>query len=621
MLDYFDKYDEKNGYLIYRNKIKKLVGVSCLNIEQYIKENIDSFLPDQKEKSSVATDFVKHNSKINGKLGALFAKTASLADQAIDSTVDSISVKSYIVPDIPDSILNAAIKSFAPDEEPDYILAVVSTSLVGFIDGIVFFSNRLYSRDENGEQFKINYDEIKSVDIKIADENHVVIFTLKDGLDSINFPFKVSSKLKEKEFVDFLNNIVTLVSEEDFDSDQEKQNISLEDMDDTVKLNYVKVLSNYCFVNDNEIDAQEYRELMSTIARIKVGHESRFLVREYNAQPNRQDINELLQKLKELIPRGNFDVVKKSLMKDLLVLCNVNGEMKSWRNDSFLKDFSEKIEIKPEQVEVIIDSIQNDKDIIEKRLNDTEIQKSMKGLISKAAGVGVPMLALYFSGTTGVSAIGMTTGLAALGGSGLAGFSSMFTGVGVVAFLGFSSYAVVKKFSGQKDLENNKQRERMLQEIIGNSQRTLNYLNEDMNYLAASLNEALVDVEKNKIKIKKIAQKIEKISISFKSESLNLDRSQVEKIITKLPATLNIERLNELTKAATREKARIFILKFYPNNQIKDGMSLEEAKTLYQLMDRIGYLKLFTSVTATAKAKTKTFVNDLVGENDETINK
>lgn len=54
------------------------------------------------------------------------------------------------------------------------------------------------------------------------------------------------------------------------------------------------------------------------------------------------------------------------------------------------------------------------------------------------AGVLTPMMAVAVAGIPGVSAVGLTTGLATIG------FGSMFMGVGVAGFIGITTYVIVK---------------------------------------------------------------------------------------------------------------------------------------------------------------------------------
>ena len=57
-----------------------------------------------------------------------------------------------------------------------------------------------------------------------------------------------------------------------------------------------------------------------------------------------------------------------------------------------------------------------DENILNERKNDSDIVKSMKEIGAKAGAVGVPLAAVYFSGSViGMSAAGLTSGLATLG--------------------------------------------------------------------------------------------------------------------------------------------------------------------------------------------------------------
>ena len=52
-------------------------------------------------------------------------------ERFIKENVKGISEKVYVAPDIPEKKLNAAIKSMAPTLDPDYVLAVIDTTLFG----------------------------------------------------------------------------------------------------------------------------------------------------------------------------------------------------------------------------------------------------------------------------------------------------------------------------------------------------------------------------------------------------------------------------------------------------------------------------------------------------------
>ncbi len=97
-------------------------------------------------------------------------------------------------------------------------------------------------------------------------------------------------------------------------------------------------------------------------------------------------------------------------------------------------------------------------------------------------GCRVPLVAIYLSGSVvGLSAAGMTSGLAALGLGGLFGLSSMVTGIGVVVVVGVGVYKLVRWMSGSEDRELGELRERLIQEVMRQLQATVNALIEDLN--------------------------------------------------------------------------------------------------------------------------------------------
>jgi len=251
----------------------------------------------------------------------------------------------------------------------------------------------------------------------------------------------------------------------------------------------------------------------------------------------------------------------------------------------------------------------------------------MKDLASKATAVGVPLAAIYLSGSiVGVSAAGITSGLASLGMGGVLGFSSMFTGIGVAVLIGVGTYKGVKKITGLSDLENNKQREMMLQAIIRNSQRSLNYLIEDVNEITKRLQ---IEIEKgleSEVKIKKISAMISMLTKGAQVTSDRIQYAETEKVISKLPEKLDRIRVTELTEGATKEKIRELILSCYIKKEttnedgtISEYMALEDTASgiklqeLYDAFEGIGYFNVGDAAMASVKGAAKSFMKSIMG--------
>ena len=117
-----------------------------------------------------------------------------------------------------------------------------------------------------------------------------------------------------------------------------------------------------------------------------------------------------------------------------------------------------------------------------------------KELGAKAGAVGVPLAAVYLSGSViGMSAAGLTSGLATLGLGGFLGFSSMATGIGVAVLLGVGAYKGIKHLTGANEIDKTKRRELMLNEVIKQTQSTVSYLMEDINFITIKLNDVIVN--------------------------------------------------------------------------------------------------------------------------------
>ena len=127
-------------------------------------------------------------------------------------------------------------------------------------------------------------------------------------------------------------------------------------------------------------------------------------------------------------------------------------------------------------------------------LSDDQIVSTLKLLSAKAAAVGTPLAAVYLSGSVmGMSAAGLTSGLATLGMGGVLGLSSMTTGIGVAVLIGVGTYAGVRKLTGASELSRAKYRELMLNEVIKQTQSTISLLIQDINYITSRLAQTLQD--------------------------------------------------------------------------------------------------------------------------------
>lgn len=535
--------------------------------------------------------------------------------------------KGYVFPEIPEKKLNGAIKAIIPNEPPEYIVGILDTTVFGSgKEGIVFLGDSLTVKDMLEKPVTIKFEDILDV---VYEET--VVVDEKDRQKS-KYSLTISTKNQEFELAhrflgtihasvlqELLNEIVALGndSQEEVRFEKENQQKPLEMMDEVVKIAYIKILCNYVFGKKETIDSKEYAEIISFIVKVGIKPEDRILLRGYMlSESEHEDMEELLEILSDKTTEVEFSVIQKSLMKDLLILYKTSNVLSDWEEDRLLLAIAGELDLGMEEVQLIVEVIQHDEDIITKRLNDKQITKSFKDISAKAAAVGVPMAALYFSGAAGVSAIGMTTGLATLGMGGILGFSSMFTGVGALALIGVGTYQGVKKLAGMKDLENNKQREKLLQEIIKNSQKTLNIIIEDVKIISEMLIAELKKGTDAESKIEKLAGIIGMLSQGAETITQKINVAEIENMLTKIPKKLDSGKINELTSASTLFETRKFIFQCYSGEDysINPIIDLDEIQELYGLLEQIGYFNLKEASIATVKSGTKNLVQGLLGK-------
>lgn len=556
-------------------------------------------------------------------------------EKYIKENVARLADKVYVAPDIPDKKMNGAIGSMANGVDPNYVLAIVDTTLFGGAkDGALFTGEYVYIHAIAAQIVKIQFSTIEKADYSCTEikkdngnieKKESVVVTFKDGktkdissdITCINFKY----------FADLLNGIIEEAGEEgEFVSTAQTCPLSM--MDVEIKKTYLKLICNFAFFDDDMVDANEYAEIISLIVRIEMDTESRLEIRGYMTASDCREYNKnLLKYLEENVDAGSYDILKKSLMKDIIYIFRKKDRSISWKDNQFIIEMKKELELQDDQVDYIVSAIKNDEDILSQRKNDSEITKSMKDLASKAAGVGVPLVAVYLSGSVmGVSAAGLTSGLASLGMGGVLGFSSMFTGIGVAVLLGVGTYKGVKKITGLSDLENNKQREMMLQAIIKNSQKSLNYLIEDVNEVTRQLK---IEIEKgltSQIKIQKISSMLAMLTKGAQATSEKIQYAEKEKVIAKLPAKLDKMRVEELTIGATKEKIRELIFNGYlPQKETKedgtvydcfvlnDQLSCNELEEINNALVGIGYFNVTDAAAASVKHAAKNIMKNIMG--------
>lgn len=568
---------------------------------------------------------------IDNKIGGLKMSVVNI----VKREAPKLSSRVFIAPDIPEKYLNNAVLSISESKaDPDVVIAVVDTSLLNSCKaGVLFTGDSLFFKGTLGSSIQIKYEDIGLAEEKITKtkkddgtiiETKTLLIQGKDGSELYN---------KNDIFdLNLLAKIITEIIEEGASAGEggevevfknTNQVLPLSDCESIIKQSYIKIICNYALSDDGIIDSREYSEIYSIMVRNDYSNEDRMIVRAYiTGESDKDSVDNLISTLNEKVPEGSRDALMKSIVKDLVYINHVKGnELDTWKNNNFICDIAKKLDVTTEQIDLITNSIQNDEDIIAKRKSDTEIEKSIKEIAAKGASVGVPLAALYFSGTVGFGAAGITSGLATLGMGGVLGFSSMVTGIGVVVITGVLAYNGVKKLTGAKELENNKVREMLIQGVIKNLQKSINYLIEDVNYISCELIQALENQANDEEKISKLKKLLQTFIDASNISSQSLLVNAKESIIAKLPVKLDKTRFDELTSEPTKQKLRPFVYQMYPETEetVKSGDSQKTIKIykidysketeyyekLYQILDTLEYFKLSTAVTTAGASLAK----------------
>lgn len=547
----------------------------------------------------------------------------------IASKKDSVFSKSFFVREnISEKKLNNAISSYAQDVLPERVILIVDTTLFGSAkEGWLFSLDACYIKMDEIKA-KISYEEIQ--DVKYAKEEYVdkkgkvktkefVSILLKNGEEITIPPFIECKSLEE------LRSLLLELKEAYIKADTTKisEKLPLEDMPSEVKKAYVKIILNFALEDDNKIDKTEMREILSLIYRLKFNSQDRFELYSYMSQEGgtQEEFLKDTQKQIEIIEAKLSDIsleeVIYSLLKDLIFIKSV--VQKSERDSQIFSFLVEKFNISDEKINFFEKTVKEEQKIYSDEVDDNQLKEIMSNIISNAGAVGVPLAAIFLTGSvTGLSAASITSGLAFLGFGGILGFSSMVTGIGTAITLAILTQKGLKKLTGSSEIEKARRKEFLLQEIIKQTQYSINCLMSDINYLAKNLLNALEVAKEQKKKIEKIydkmierEQKIKKLTNALEfltkggkglSEKVNM--GEKARLRIRIPKELDIEKFKNLTDEPTKRKYQEYVFQFYGKEIKQEGdktvekfilkrdIPREHLENLVKIFEEIGYFKL-----------------------------
>lgn len=564
-----------------------------------------------------------HVTNENRQLGEI-----ALADinRYLRENLKAVSKDITVAPDIPEKKLNNAISSFGFNGSPHSVIALYDNTVFGTgKDGLLFSGEQMIYRAKFSDPLKFPFSSITSVGYEqklTGSKNDKLEVSLSitciDGTQASISDLTLCDYLKLAEILQF-----AISNFKEFK--EERQFIPIEEMSEELKIAYVKTIINMAYYNDDVVDEKEFAEILLLMTRLSLSAESRFNLRSYIASNDTlSSVEQLIGELDSHCPEGQQRSVHVSLTKDLLNTFLATGGS-SVENFAFFKRYRSLLNVSDDEVALAMAAIQNDHNMLKEDLTDDQIVSALKELSAKAAAIGTPLAAIYLSGSViGMSAAGLTSGLAALGMGGLLGLSGMATGIGVAVLIGVGVYKGVLKLTGVDQLKSSKRRELMLNEIIKQTQGTISLLMGDINYVSLKLNECMNSLGEHSGKIQHLMKLMTQMTAAGKVLTGKADSAQSSANKLKCAAFLDEGKLKSLTREPTKQELYEFIRHFYEERTfvegeegekrevtklaIKQGQQPKDLENLANAFEAIGYFNMadaFVGAASDVASKTK----------------
>lgn len=500
----------------------------------------------------------------------------------------------FVAPDIPEKKLNNASKTFKVDRQN--ILALYDNTFFGGGDeGIVFTSEKVVFRAMLSDIREICYKDMKSIEIVLKpnkkDKPPTKVISIKTINDELIIEYCIANEDLEL-FVNFIKKLLEECDTQNFTNESISDLFKpLEDMSKELRLAFVKIVINMSFENDKEIDNKERSEIMLLTNRIGLEREERFKILEYMAEIENKHIavKELVEVIKNNCEKEiNYKAVMISLVQNLFYLY-ANTQLKKQGvifNLPHTFDFLEKHKyvfgLSNDEIDLAKSAVENDLKILNEDIDSDKVKEITKDLAAKAASVGLPIGAVYVSGSVaGLSAAGMTSGLATLGMGGLLGLSSMATGIGVAVLLGVGVYQGIKYFTtDNKQLEALKQREMMIQEVLKQTQKTISSMIEDINIIVQKLNNLILNDNEKGQTIEKLKKMIFLYTGAMSKTNEKYEQYENIKSRIECPKILDISRINHL-KDENKEAYNFIVSCYEDSKEKKDKETKEDIENIH----------------------------------------
>lgn len=540
-----------------------------------------------------------------------------------ESHMNNINVR----PDIPEKKLVNASVSIAENTDPNTIIALIDTSILSNGKaGVVFTGNEIFIKQGFEQSQKVPFKNLQNADYdsetSISNKGKVfeyqkVTVNYQNGesiiLSSQKYGKDIPYKFLAKFFAEFDSNVDEVVSK--------NQVVQLSQMNPEIIKLYFRIIIAYLKDDDGIIDSREYKELVSLMTKVKVTKAIAKELREYRFD-NKEvySIEELIDELKSAVNNADYSeaAVEQSLGMDIITMNS--DKLDELKKDEVLMRNLNRLNISDKQINFTVRKIKTEKQILEKRLTDSQVKEAASELAAVASGAGVSLGALAVTGAISGSGVGLSAGIAAITGA------TVSSG-GLVLGLadGYGAYKGIKYLAGTGEAEKFGIRIQALQEKIKQLRVANSYIIEDINWLSNKSTEFAKKLkESNELSddlYKELEYYITQNQFLADTGSLIEDEeyeSEYELLKTNIPETLDIGKYNELlvkevNKVYVDEVIKdVYIVAGDLDNQsevedakLREDINLEDLEKAYMILEQIGYFDTTASSIAQGKSLAK----------------